>query len=55
VHALPDVPAPRNIGVKTAEISAIRVSQKIAKMVSRHAEVQISGRFGSDPAVSTFK
>ena len=33
------VPAPANIGVKTAEISAIRVSQKIAKTVSRHAEV----------------
>ena len=36
---------------KTAETSAIRVSYKIAKTVSRHAEVQISGRFGSSPAV----
>jgi hypothetical protein len=31
------VPAPSNISVKTAEISAIRVSEKIAKTVSRHA------------------
>eukprot|EP01046_Picozoa_sp_COSAG06_P013593 COSAG06_NODE_826_length_12064_cov_8.219975_8_plen_66_part_00 len=30
-----------NISVKTAEISAIRVSQNITKTVSRHAEVQI--------------
>jgi hypothetical protein len=36
---------------KTAETSAIRVSQKIAKTVSRHADVQFSGRFGSNPAV----
>ena len=40
-----------NISVKTAELSAIRVSYKIAKTVSRHAVVQISDRFGSDPAV----
>ena len=33
------VPAPANISVKTAETSAIRVSEKIAKTVSRHAEV----------------
>jgi hypothetical protein len=45
------VPAPANISVKTAETSAIRVSWKIAKTVSRHVEVQISGRFGSNPAV----
>jgi hypothetical protein len=49
------VPAPGNIRVKTAETSAIRVSYKITKTVSRHAEVQISGRFRSDLAVSTFK
>jgi hypothetical protein len=43
------VPAPANISsVKGAETSAIR---KIAKTVSSHAEVQFSGRFGSDPAV----
>ena len=36
---------------KTAETLAIRVSQKIARTVSGHAEVQISGRFGSNPAV----
>jgi hypothetical protein len=36
---------------KTAETSAIRVSWKTAKTVSRHAEVQISGRFGSNPTV----
>ena len=36
---------------KTAETSATRVSSKIAKTVSRHADVQISGRFGSNPAV----
>jgi hypothetical protein len=38
--------------VKTAETSAI--SEKITKTV-RHAAVQISGRFRSDRAVSTFK
>jgi hypothetical protein len=37
--------------LETAEISAVRVSQKITKTVSRHAEVQISGRFGSNPGV----
>ena len=37
------------VSVKTAETSGIRVSQKIAKTVSRHAE--ISDRFRSDPAV----
>ena len=42
--------------LETAETSATRVSfTKITKTVSRHAEVQISGRFRSDPAVSTFK
>ena len=51
----PPLPTPANISVKTAEISAIRVSSKIAKTVSRHAEVQISGRFRSDPAVSTLE
>ena len=40
-----------NIRPKTAETSAIRVSKKITKTVSRHAEVQISGRFDPLPAV----
>jgi hypothetical protein len=46
------IPAPVNIGVKTAETSATRQGQlENRKTVSRHAEFQISGRFGSNPAV----
>ena len=42
-----NVPAPVNISVKWLKL---RLSGS-----ARHAEVQISSRFGSNPAVSTFK
>jgi len=50
------IPAPFNIGVKTAEIPADNQGQvENRKNGFETPRGSNSGRFGSDPAVSTFK
>jgi hypothetical protein len=45
------VPSPGNTHLERLKLWLSASARKSQKTVSRHAEVQISGRFGSNPAV----